>query len=412
MTTETSHGTSDSGQPVPQAGEQTGQQSVAGRAVQAAGPLPQRRTRRRRVRTAAAVVAALGAAGGGGWWLGSTAGAAGNPGGSAPTGPPTTALVTRQNLVDTQTVDGTLGYGDARQFASGLQGVVTWLPADGSTVSRGKALYRINDQPVVLLYGSLPLYRTLTVGDEGPDVAELEANLAALGYTGFTVDDGYTAETADAVRVWHADVGVAETGSVEPGRVVVAPGPVRVSDTIAELGARTAPGQPVLAGTGTARVVSVDLDVKDQQLARRGGKVTVTLPSEDRLVGTVASIGTVARAPQSTQSSGGAADSGSGSSSTQDATIEVTITLADPTRAGTLDQAPVDVEFVSDERKGVLTVPVVALLALREGGYGVEVVDGDGSRIVVVKVGMFASSRVEVSGTGLAPGMRVGVPPS
>ena len=50
------------------------------------------------------------------------------------------------------------------------------------------------------------------------------------------------------------------------------------------------------------------------------------------------------------------------------------------------------------ERKDVLTVPVAALVVLREGGYGVEVVDGGTSRYVAVKTGLFADGRVEVTG--------------
>ena len=70
-----------------------------------------------------------------------------------------------------------------------------------------------------------------------------------------------------------------------------------------------------------------------------------------------------------------------------------------------------DVTFVADERKDVLTVPVAALLALAEGGYGVEVVEG-GTRPAscAVETGMFADGRVEVTGDGIAEGMTVGMP--
>jgi hypothetical protein len=58
----------------------------------------------------------------------------------------------------------------------------------------------------------------------------------------------------------------------------------------------------------------------------------------------------------------------------------------------------------------VLTVPVAALLALAEGGYGIEVVEGTTTRIVAVETAMFADGRVEVTGRGLSEGMKVGVP--
>jgi multidrug efflux system membrane fusion protein len=65
---------------------------------------------------------------------------------------------------------------------------------------------------------------------------------------------------------------------------------------------------------------------------------------------------------------------------------------------------------VAGEREDVLTVPVAALLALREGGYGVEVVEGTSTRIVAVDTGLFAGGRVEVTGEGLTEGMTVGMP--
>jgi len=58
----------------------------------------------------------------------------------------------------------------------------------------------------------------------------------------------------------------------------------------------------------------------------------------------------------------------------------------------------------------VLAVPVAALLALPKGGFGVQVVDGDTTRIVAVKTGMFAAGQVEVSGRDVAEGVTVGVP--
>ena len=70
----------------------------------------------------------------------------------------------------------------------------------------------------------------------------------------------------------------------------------------------------------------------------------------------------------------------------------------------------ITVDFTSRTAKNVLTVPIAALLALSEGGYGVQVVSGDTSRIVAVSTGLFAQDRVEISGTGLAPGQLVGVP--
>ncbi|MFE3202531.1 hypothetical protein [Embleya sp. NPDC059237] len=90
--------------------------------------------------------------------------------------------------------------------------------------------------------------------------------------------------------------------------------------------------------------------------------------------------------------------------------MAVDIALDQPKDAGTLDGAPVTVGFTGKERKGVLTVPVNALLALAEGGYGVEAVEPDGgTRLLKVELGMFAGGRVEVTGDGVTEGLKVGV---
>jgi hypothetical protein len=306
--------------------------------------------------------------------------------------PPATAPVTNATLAQTERVSGSVGYGNPVTVSARGRGTLTWLPAAGTTVHRGQAVYRLDNVPVPLWYGSLPLYRALRPGLTGADVQEVEENLAALGYTGFTVDDEYTEVTASAVRRWQHDLGATENGTIDPAALIVAPDAVRVAAVRAGLG-DPASGQ-VLTYTGTTRVVTVALDVAKQDLAKQGTSATVTLPDNRTVAGTVANVGTVATAGQQGNP----------------ATIDVVVDLADQAALGTLDQAPVAVTLVSAKAENVLTVPVTALLALAEGGYGVQVVTGSTGRYVPVKTGMFASGRVEISGTGISAGTMVGVP--
>jgi peptidoglycan hydrolase-like protein with peptidoglycan-binding domain len=331
--------------------------------------------------------------------------------------PPATATVTRTTLVDTKTVSGTLGYGDPVPVGAAQAGTLTWIAPVGSTVKRGEPLFKLDERPVVALYGSLPLYRPLRVGVKGTDAKQLEANLSKLGYTGFTVDDTYTAATAQAVRRWQADLGLPTTGVVEPGQLVVTPGAVRVAERTARVGDRTGGegggGAAVLSYTSTTKVVTVPLEVADRALAVKGRAVTVTVPGQGPVTGTIAQVGTVATAPeQPGNAPGGQAGSAPGGTgpTAADAQIQVTVTVAAQHKLGSLDGAPVDVDFVSQQRKDVLAVPVAALLALPEGGYGVQLVQGGATRIVAVKTGMFAAGRVEISGAGIKPGVTVGMP--
>ncbi|MEV0720925.1 peptidoglycan-binding domain-containing protein [Asanoa sp. NPDC050611] len=311
--------------------------------------------------------------------------------------PPATATVTKQTLDDTQTVDGTLGYGDTTALTGRVGGTVTSLPYAGSVIARGKPIYRVDDKPVVLMLGTVPAYRALGSGDEGADVKQLEQNLRALGHTGFTVDDEYTSATADAVRDWQEDLGVEETGRVELGRVVFAPGPIRVDSVTAKLGGGAGPGQEVLAYTGTSRVITVQLDVGDQRLAKRGTAVSVALPDGKRVDGKVARVYTVIEA----------SDDPNGAPETK---IEAQVTLADAAAGAGLDVAAVEVTFTAAQHADVLTVPVAALVALAEGGYGVELVEGSTTRYARVETGLFANGRVEVTGDGVAEGVTVGIP--
>lgn len=311
--------------------------------------------------------------------------------------PPATAQVTRQTLVDTQTESGTLGYGTVTTVSGRLTGTVTWLPATGATVKRGQPLYRVDNEPVVLLYGTLPAYRALSPGTEGADVTQFERNLRALGYDGFTVDDTYSSATASAVKEWQEDLGLPETGTVELGRVIYAAGAVRVDSHEAAVGDPLQPGADVLGYTGTARVVTVELDPSDQRLAKKGGAVTVTLPDGKTVEGKIAGAQTVV-VP------------GDGQGQEDETKLEVTVKLSSSDSVAALDEATLDVAFTASQRENVLTVPVAALLALAEGGYGVQVVEGGATRIVAVETGLFANGQVEVTGAGLTEGMTVGMP--
>jgi peptidoglycan hydrolase-like protein with peptidoglycan-binding domain len=318
-----------------------------------------------------------------------------------------TADITRGDLVDTTSVDGILTYAGERRLAGQAPGTVTSLPAEGRVIEQGDALYRVNRRPVVLMYGRLPLYRTLRQGmADGPDVRQLERALASLGRGGaMTVDEHFSPATARSVRAWQRDNGLAGTGSVDTSQVVFWPSAVRVTGAKVRVGDRVGAGRQILAVTGTRRVVHVDLDAGDQGLAREGAAVTVELPGGVTVRGKITSVGTVARKKDTAGASAGASEQG------PEATIDVDIALAASATTGRLDQAPVTVTLRNDRRENVLSVPIEALLALREGGYGVEVVGAGGTRrIATVTTGAYGGGRVEISGSGLAAGMRVGVP--
>ncbi|MEU5876837.1 peptidoglycan-binding protein [Spirillospora sp. NPDC047279] len=372
---------------------------------QAGGPPPEpeeKRPRRRR-RSRAKVVAALAIVAAGAVAAVATVALTGNGDGAATaasTLPPSTAQVTEQTLKDTQNADGQLGFGTTSTATGRLPGTLTSLPESGSEIGRGRTLFKVDDDPILLMYGSRPAYRDLRSGVEGNDVLQLERNLSALGYDGFTVDDEFTGDTAAAVQEWQDDKGLEETGVVELGRVVFAPGEIRVESLQAGEGDPVRPGTKVLSYTGTDKAVTVELEATDQRLAKQGATVEITLPDDTTVPGRITEVATVIQPA-----------SGSNEEATTKVQVVIDLTTAKAQKAAAdYAMASVDVAFTAGTRRDVLTVPVAALVALQEGGFGVEVVKGGTSSYVPVKTGLFANGQVEISGTGIAEGTTVGMP--
>jgi peptidoglycan hydrolase-like protein with peptidoglycan-binding domain len=328
-------------------------------------------------------------------------------GGAIDNGYPTGLTAVRRGTLTSQTqVSGTLGYGaapDGSPFSvvGRISGTYTWLPSTGQVVRCGQVLYRVANNPVVLLCGSTPAYRALSEGDTGPDVRQLNANLVALGYASRAALDPasnyFSAATAYALERLQAKLGVSQTGSLSDGQAVFLPGPLRITKVIATLGTGAGPGGPLAQATTIRRQVVVNLDAAQQSSIKRGDRVVITLPNGQTTFGVVTSVGTVA------SSSGGSTP-----------TVPVDIRPLDQKVAGTLDQATVEVQITNATVHDALIVPVNALLALAGGGYAVETVDDRGvHHLVAVTTGLFddADGLVQVSGA-LSPGEQLVVPAS
>jgi len=388
-------------------------------------PQDRDRARARFIRYALVAVVVLAAAGTGAYWATRAPAAAPS---AAPAAVQTVAVV-RQDLSNSATLDGTLGFGETQPIRGVRAGVVTWLPAAGTAVTRGQQLLRVDDRPIPLFYGGIPLYRDLTQRNTvGRDVRMIADNLAALGYDigvqpppGTRVQVPAAAGSPDpgastapsrtpttpvdvrageavlttaliaAVRAWQARNDLPADGSITVGDVVVLPGAVRVDSVAARPGSSTT--ADLMSVTSTTKVVTVSANVSQAATIDQGEQVTVTLPGGKAVGGRVAAVGTAGQPA----AADGAATGG-------DAKLAVTVTLDDLAAAGPLDSAAVKVDFPADIHRNVLTVPLGALVALSEGGYAVQ---KPGGHLIAVRTGMFARGLVEVSGEGLEAGMRV-----
>ena len=332
----------------------------------------------------------------------------GAPAPAAPAAPPVaTVRVTRTSLVTTMLTAGTLGYAATSPVVNQLAGTFTQIPRPGRRITAGGTLFRVDDLPVVLMTGRVPAWRPMLPGITGPDIAQLDRNLIALGYaTGLfsTPGDVFTAATSLAVERWQQAVGLPVTGQVELGRVLFLPGRVLVGSL------DVAPGDPASAGqvpyevTTATRVVTVPLDPGNAPRVTLGERVRIVLPSGAVTPGVITAIGP----PAPAGGSGGSPGSATGGSQQAAAATVLTVTPLHPWRTGKGPDVPVQVSLTTQSANGVLAVPVSALLALQGGGYGLEVAGPSGAHhLVAVRTGIFAGSMVQVSGAGIAAGTRV-----
>jgi peptidoglycan hydrolase-like protein with peptidoglycan-binding domain len=324
-----------------------------------------------------------------------------------------TAKVERGTLSATVSMYGTLAYGANSDGSPYLainhaSGIYTQLPNDGDKVACGDVLYRVNDEPVLLLCGTDPAYRELHLGVVGDDVRQLNQNLHTLGYDtagGVAVDpeaSDFSGSTQEALVALQQDKGVAATGTLGIDGAVFLPGPVRVADVTGVLGGSAQPDGQVLSATSATLQVRVNLDPSNQGDVEQGDRAQITLPGNVSVTGVVDRLGAVAEVP-----------AGQGQDATT-ATIPAYITLDDPEKAAGMDLAPVRVEITTTGVDNVLSVPVTAIIGKSGGGFAVEVVRADGQHeLVTVELGLVDSSagRVQVDGD-LSEGDDVVVPSS
>ncbi|WP_326944078.1 HlyD family efflux transporter periplasmic adaptor subunit [Amycolatopsis sp. NBC_01307] len=301
---------------------------------------------------------------------------------AAPPPAVTTVAVRKTDLANTQSFTGTLGFGTPQPLKGTGAGTVTKLPAIGDVAQRGHALYSVDGRPVPVFFGDTPLFRKLDNPDlSGPDVTMVAANLAALGYK---VGHPKTFTFADVLKKWQKKAGLDETGTLDVGQVAVLTGPVRVNSVTAQPGDPVA--EPLLTVTSTTKVVVAPVDASDVAAIKTGAAVSVVRPDGKSVPAKVTSVSTDVAEGQGPPK------------------VNVTVTPDDPQSVADLDSAAVQVRIATETHAGVLAVPVGALIALREGGYAVQLPDGT---LKAVETGMFARDLVEVRGAGVAEGLKV-----
>lgn len=141
-------------------------------------------------------------------------------------------------------------------------GIITEIVTASGVFQPGDVVLRINERPMVVIPGSVPAFRDMTVGTRGRDVAALQAYLGELGYQVDDVGDTYTQVTETAVRGWQEALGLPATGTVSLGDVLIIDpvaleAPLRWTESV-DVGVPLAPGTAILERLSAAPALTLE----------------------------------------------------------------------------------------------------------------------------------------------------------
>ncbi|MFT3887323.1 MAG: peptidoglycan-binding domain-containing protein [Arachnia sp.] len=217
----------------------------------------------------------------------------------------TQEIVTRGTVRADRTVSALAGHTPA---GATLAVVSQPLPQRGDTFEAGAAVAEISGRPVILLAGTVPMYRPLGPGATGPDVTQLQEALRALGQEVGDPKGSFGETTLAAARALYADAGYELPPEGIPlGEVVFVPGFPATATTVAgEVGALAADAQLVLASgrlavtaafptkqhslLGTGDVVVISSELLGEEAKATIGRLDVPAPSDEGAVGTTVEI--------------------------------------------------------------------------------------------------------------------------
>ncbi|MEV7977643.1 peptidoglycan-binding protein [Streptomyces sp. NPDC086519] len=325
--------------------------------------------------------------------------------------PQATAVVERTSLSTGMDVKGTIGYGHETEVVGRAGGTLTAIRQTGDVVRPGQWLWERDGVRVPYFRGDRPLWRMLKKNKtgkdmRGEDVRALKRNLIDLGYAdglGLTADDTFTTATETAVKRWQKQLGSPRTGAVDPGSVVVLGLPrLRVSQTVGVVGSSLT-GTALLKVTGTRLVATAEVSYSQLSRLSPGTGLKVGLPNGNTVSGKVTAVNISAQQQQD----GGGQDQ-SGDTKQQS---EVSVSLPDQKTVKAAGPGPAALTVSDHKANQVLAVPVTALLALAEGGYGVEVIQPDGQhKLIPVTIGLVADARAEITKGDIKEGTKVVIP--
>lgn len=171
-----------------------------------------------------------------------------------------TVPVSSQQFADGRQLSLAVAPGAQRTLAFPREGRVTAMSCvAGGELASGSSAVSVNDEALILLATGQPLWRGLSVGDKGPDVSALQAELARLGHD--VVADGTLGRgSLSAVRALAKGLGhpSADWQTVPADLFVWLPAPVVTAVSCdAQVGDQVAVGDPLATLTRAVASASV-----------------------------------------------------------------------------------------------------------------------------------------------------------
>jgi peptidoglycan hydrolase-like protein with peptidoglycan-binding domain len=276
-------------------------------------------------------------------------------------------------------------------------GEIEVFVTEGQVIESGDVVYAVDGAPFTAVVTDAVVDRELENGvDPGADVRAVEEMLLALDYDAdgtLVADAVFDAATEIAIESWQRDLAntfdaVDIDGRIDPADlVVVEPGTAVGALGIGDDETVVAAGTLLWTTTTetTHRVVTTSIPVADQDQVPVGGEVIVELPDGEQLTGVVASVASTSTVDRTDPNA------------TPEFAVEITLASV-PDSVARFDELDVVVKLVDEMATGVTAVPASALVAVGDGTYAVEVVDGATTQFVAVLPGMFNDGLVEVDG--------------
>lgn len=327
----------------------------------------------------------------------------------SPPAPLITDEIRKSTVIESMTLGGEFVPLDSRPIESPSSGsaIVTLVPAEVSGLGVGARLIDVSGVPIFALMGSLPGYRTLSIGSIGPDVSQLQSNLSSLGIA-IKDDSGvFGRSTATALFDFYSSRGASPLdGAGQPIRTRwAAQSLVLPQNAIVYLNSF-----PADIRGGCLAVGSV-LDAKDCSLESQASSIVAraTVDDADRLEqGMAARIETAAGELAGSVGALRTEASSDDESSEDGLPVTIDIALDGPPPDGAGGAVSVAIELARSQQDE-LTVSVSAIKSTEPGAFFVWAMEQDEPMRIDVRVGLCNQDVCEIFADGdrIRPGTLV-----